>query len=847
MSSNSTPDEADSISKLISVPNRLSSRGEGTHWEVPRGGQQSTTAKNASHGDSSPTGVRTCDASEGTADDVASSAEAGRVGAGSANNHCGGKRAVPLLRLACLPTSATKTTVEEIKLENPAHAIKCGQFETSNSITPAESVISTGVDCNPTVLDSAADPAVIPGGLSRLPDEVERHVAAEFDTDPRGVSGGVVVTGDCTVGDVVEPPPTAWPLLFGGRMSGVWQTCEGDERTATALVLSIACASKPSPQRRTSCKPIGALWYQVVATAELVLSLLAAGSPLADDDGMEAAIVASLSVFSCIGVRSSIAAFAASFAPASGRLASGVAMSSAGMDKSEGRAEDKRNGSSSAAGFSAETVLRESVWLKDFERVDLALLLRGIQAHPANRMSSSPPKSCSYWLNQAASHASFISVNEPCYHRHRVSKISRLSLERAWLARLLLRRIFATCQLNLNLPSGISADAIGQVLDFCAGTLKKQFLNPCCHFPRSSDGDDSTTNKSHVALASESTIDPIMLLFEAPTAVELVTLLKGAVRFPATWGDNVLWAVATLRSRALSEVGHVGAVPVLVALVDRLMTTLTADEGTPSRGTVVHDALKYLERRDEQGDGRGECKSWQKLPTARALVRMLGGSLAAVDELLVRVLESLEAFLSRCATLLNMYLSAPLPTSRSQRQTAASLVEATTSGRDRLASTGGGGSEWIAPDDTRRRQGGRQSGILQDLHLEEEEFSSAVPETVSQMLAVVSPLFQPKGSILAILHTPRPSSHFDGIFKGNEAVDQKKTLEYNGQIGNAVVASTLRLSTVFFSLWAESDRTCRIFRPENYAEPLFEGFVRHLGAVSDTGVGGETASHQVSA
>lgn len=639
----------------------------------------------------------------------------------------------------------------------------------------------------------------------------------------------------------------------------------GGGSCAARLVVSLACATTPTMWLGRLLE--GNTFTQIVATAKLVLSLLPPGlTEDADDMDVEVGLVAVLRAFSCAGVLSWIRAFTASGLTASGSHepsmpAAQVSSQEGGCSsemmptaspqvdiskpkpsadamRAERRAENDKGEATMGAG--------NFVSSEELDSIGVNLLLRCTSAC----IRSGYPCGSSADVLSDRSHASGCDASfqetrmRSCPHRKRVSIISRLTLERTWLIRLLLRRISGGLRLDRSLwSSSLSTHIIMQVAEFCGQFIKTFMFDTCSpksDFLGSSDDSVLCTREGcsefpHHGCTEES---GAALLLAAPVVINLTALLVNVLRFSTAWGEDVVWAAATCRSMALSEPGNVGVISVLVELLNGLTTVLLTIDNSDCHATAPAGKRTTTECGDETGAGREHGQSCRGASTeTRDLARMMSGGVAALVELLVQVLESIRAVLCRSATMLN--------TSRSNGPFPADNVGSSTASREGATSIVRGASEKATErrsDESTREEKLQILEDTQDESVSNKPMHIIVEEVVSQVLRAVSPLLQPGGCVFALLNpqfvsTAAPKDCHHKCSPVREQTTSMATAE--AVVAQVTLASNIRLAADFFSLCSECDFNCEGLRLERYAKPLFSGFVTYLDRSSDIEPDGE--------
>ncbi|CAB1097328.1 unnamed protein product [Ectocarpus sp. CCAP 1310/34] len=534
-------------------------------------------------------------------------------------------------------------------------------------------------------------------------------------------------------------------------------------RSSAALVIDlardsapvVAPLSSPSPtrqKRQATTHVFGA----AVAIAKMLLSLLPSTSAEHDPGG---SLVAALEVLSFVGALSWTDGNSWATAPVPTTCGSKPAVVGHARRVDAGPHDTRRE---------------PSVWPLELDNVEIALLARAGEVHLDRRLSVLRLQ-C-----QRTGHDECGEEMASQSHRSHVHKACRLGLECRWMTRLLLRRVLAAGAFNSEWRSVLSAEQTVDALRFCGRAFEmiQRGLRCTCSSGasydsgRSDDKHEAQEDSPEVAQRCSGHAEESLLLTE-PAAVDLARLVVVLVRQPVAWGENPDWAALTLGSAASRRDGEVAIVPVLVELLNQLISVTPTEDGDASQGVGAEVGQHW---RHAHG-GR------TLLEGAQALERRLTGGGNVLDELLFSLLGSSAAIVRRAGTLLE------------------TLKETS------------------------------DSAVPERVDKNEKEITKAASLVAREM----APMFRPDGLILKVMTTPLQSgSSIEGATDTSPAVTTKRP-DVGSPIRTPCLAAAaaVRLSAAYFSLYGKTRirEEQDLVRLEAFVDPLFSRFRKECEAL----------------
>ncbi|CAM9594682.1 unnamed protein product [Ectocarpus sp. 4 AP-2014] len=533
-------------------------------------------------------------------------------------------------------------------------------------------------------------------------------------------------------------------------------------RSSAALVIDLARDSalvvvphsSPSParqKRQTTAHVLGA----AVAIAKMLLSLLPSTPAEHDPEG---SLVAALGVLSFVGALS---------------WTDGNAWATARVTTTCGSKPAVVGHARRVDAGPHDTRREPSVWPLELDNVGITLLARAGEVHLDRRLSVLRLQ-C-----QRTGHDEGGEKMASQSHRSHVHKACRLGLECGWMTRLLLRRVLAAGAFNSEWRSVLSAEQIVDALRFCGRAFKmfQRGLRCTCSSGasydsgRSDDNHEAQENSPEVAQRCSGHAEESLLL-TAPAAVDLARLVVVLVRQPVAWGENPAWAALTLGSAASCRDGEGAIVPVLVELLNQLISVTPNEDGDASQGVGAEAGQHW---RHAHG-GR------TLLEGVQALERRLTGRGDFLDELLFSLLDSSATIVRRAGTLLE-------------------ILQETS-----------------------------DSAVPERVDKDEKEITKATALVAREM----APMFRPDGLILKMMTTPLQSgSSIEGATDTSAAVPTKRPDVGSPILTPCLAAAAVRLSAAYFSLCGRTPirEEQDLVRLEAFVDPLFLRFRKECEAL----------------
>ncbi|CAN0442949.1 unnamed protein product, partial [Ectocarpus sp. 12 AP-2014] len=526
-----------------------------------------------------------------------------------------------------------------------------------------------------------------------------------------------------------------------------------DLARGSALVVAPLCSPSRARQKRQATAH---MFEAAVAIAKMLLSLLPSTPPEHDPKG---SLVAALEVLSFVGALSWTDDNAWATAPVTTTCGSKPAVVGHARRVDAGPHDTRRE---------------RSVWPLELDNVGIALLARAGEVHLDRRLSVLRVQ-C-----QRTDHDECSEEMASQSHRSHVHNACRLGMECGWMTRLLLRRVLAAGAFNSEWRSVLSAEQTVDALRFCGRAfemLQRGLRCTCssgasCDNGRSDDNHEVQEDSPEVAQRCSGHAEESLLL-TAPAAVDLARLVVVLVRQPVAWGENPTWAALTLGSAASRGDGEGAIVPVLVELLNQLVSVTPTEDGDASQGVGAEAGQHW---RQSHG-GR------TLLEGAQALERRLTGGGDALDELLFSLLSSSAAIVRRAGTLLE------------------TLQETS------------------------------DSAVPERVDKDEKEITKAADLVAREM----APVFRPDGLILKMMTTLLQSGSSTEGATGTSAAVPTKRPDVGSPIPTPCLAAAtaVRLSAAYFSLYGRTPTREEqdLVRLEAFVDPLFSRFSKECEAL----------------
>ncbi|CBJ33057.1 conserved unknown protein [Ectocarpus siliculosus] len=526
-----------------------------------------------------------------------------------------------------------------------------------------------------------------------------------------------------------------------------------DLARGSALVFApLSRPSRAQQKRQATAHVFGA----AVAIAKMLLSLLPS-TPAERDP--EDRLVAALEVLSFVGALSWTDGNAWATAPVTTTCGSKPAVVGHARRIDAGPHDTRRE---------------PSVWPLELDNVGIALLSRAGEVHLDRRLSVLRVQ-C-----QRTDHDECGEEMTSQSHRSHVHNACRLGLECGWMTRLFLRRVLAAGAFNSEWRSVLSAEQSVDALRFCgrAFEMLQRGLRCTCSsgasydIGRSDDNHEVQEDSAEMAQRCSGHAEESLLL-TAPAAVDLARLVVVLVRQPVAWGENPAWAALTLGSAASRRDGEGAIVPVLVELLNQLISVTSTEDGDASQGVGAEAGQHW-----RQAHGGHTL-----LEGAQALERRLTGGGDVMDELLFSLLGSSAAIVRRAGTLLE------------------TLQETS------------------------------DSAVPERVDKDEKEISKAAALVAREM----APIFRPDGLILKMMTTPLQSGSSIEEATDTSATVPTKQPDVGSPIPSPCLAAAaaVRLSAAYFSLYGRtpSREEQDLVRLEAFVDPLFSRFRKECEAL----------------
>lgn len=557
-----------------------------------------------------------------------------------------------------------------------------------------------------------------------------------------------------------------------------------DNNSPMNLVLSLARASAPvsSSSSARGCRGRDALVFSQFKVAKLLVSLLPSTS---NEQESEKALGTALDGLSFVG--------ALLLAGAVVRVPFGFSFDPKGLSEHDGSCSIRTRH------LSKPTLV---IWPPELDTVDTTSLVRAIEALLVGRCSV---------LESHLLAACEVGFKEVCSSSHRqwVHTGSQLGLECIWLSRLLLHRILSTCELDDKWQSSLSAEVATLVMECCGrilSVLLPYFCEPFSSLHEKNTGDGSGELSPFFDAGKGCTNDAELLILTAPVVVDLTASVVALLRQPTAWSQNTVWAATTLGSMAASD--HMKPTP--PALVEQFVLLVASAALSESRPMEIG------------GEQLPSTNSLQE--TARILANKLTGGANAIDEVVLSTLQSLEAILCRSKMLLEMSQDSVQPGGMQDLKGASSGTVTA-----EYEKYGKGSSPYSAPVKTGRYATFETEGEKEKIEKTGwESYATLAKEAVSRVARGMAPIFHPRGGVLAILNAQLLTPQSDGARDERDVSSGFNNYSLESTACSTLcLGTTLRLSAVFFSIWARACDTPsgdkHLVRLEEFAAPLYGG------------------------
>lgn len=574
-----------------------------------------------------------------------------------------------------------------------------------------------------------------------------------------------------------------------------------DKSPATIFVLRLAYASAPPEtslsQKPSKPTPVDDLSSEV-AVAKLLVSMLPV-VPVERD--AEEALAIALDVLSLAGTLS------------------WADLASWTFDR---EAEDLAKNDHGAVDDDALCVRWSAAWPRELDTVDIVLLASAAEAYLDAR-----------WLvlrsqlertrEEQCGRQDIGSIS----HRKCVRRACGLGLECTWLTRCLLRKIVSAGALDGQFRPSLPAETVTSLIKYCGRALDAlpgdifSLVGPAsCRKPGDADIQQTPTFPAGGDINEG---DAKLLLLAAPAVVGVVSSLTALLDQPAAWGEDIGWATTMLASKYFCD--RKGAlIPVLIRLFERLVASVLSGKGHFFEPAELETGPPSSARASPSA-GSGSTTRRRRLP----------GAADALGEVLVAVIQSLDALLRRTLTIVEACRD--LSSCRAGRWHSEDELSVATA----VVRGGGKKDEYATSKRDYRGRVSKNTAFTAAMPLASDDMEALAKEdgptsdeyvgttVVRSILREISPVFRPEGPVLAILNaqfvTPsQPNGDRDG---GRSATSTPSDKSLPVMPTPCLVAA-LHLSAAFFSVRVKSHDAARHqkgdTRLNDFVGPILTGF-----------------------
>lgn len=641
------------------------------------------------------------------------------------------------------------------------------------------------------------------GPTARKGDGADQHLradsteAADVCVCPKGQQSTLVGGRErtsCPCGSLLDSTSAARVITTGDCG---WS--KGDN-PPTNHVIRLAYASVPSeasPSEQVSVYDGANALRSQIAAAKLLVSLLSSTSVECD---VERALGATLNVFSMAGVISWAQAAVTSTDMPLRKTSEQIA---------------KNNGARKCQGEVSPDNMAGAVptwhWT-DLDAVDIIPLAAAVEASFDDRLS----KLKSHVESRRESIQGGVVSGS---YKEYVHVSSLLSLECTWLTRMLLHRIRARSALNEDFGSSLPMNDVSCGLSLC-GHGFEVLRDMCLTLASKQRSGDTGTGCSSACLEGRSHTmrETERFIMAAPMVTDLVMSSMVLLGRPTAWGDNLAGSWKTIGSTALGDRGVM--IPALVGLLEQLVVS------------VIESSNDW----PANGDRRRLAHVRSSPDNARIIERRLAEDEKVLSHVLITVMRGLSAILSRVKMLLETCEDAARSYTNELQWTSKEILckgKVLHQGKEKNDTHGFGNGSCATVGDGRRDAPLPGENQKAEPTRCRETSCAAIKDTACGIMQEVALAFRPEGAVLAILKAQFSQPPLDG--KGDEDIRPSSAMASRkndrGRVPTTLsLATTLRLSAQFFSLQA---RTRDIVADSNgrgednldsFTAPLFTGF-----------------------